>query len=68
MKQNCLGVMSMAGCLSITSFDPCYIPEAFYLFSIINISSTIAFKVIKIKNTKTRKKNKRGKIVKTRKV
>ena len=32
MEQNCLGVLSMAGCLSITSLDPCYVLKPFYLF------------------------------------
>ena len=32
--------------------------KTFYLFSTINILSTIAFKVVKIKNTKTKEKGK----------
>ena len=59
MEQNCLGVLSMAGCLSIASLDPFYVLKPF-TFSIVNSPSTIAFKVMKDQRYKNKRKMKRG--------
>ena len=57
----------MAECLNITSLDPRYVLKPFYLFSIMNIPFTIAFKVMKNqKIQKTMKGRKEGRM-KTRK-
>ena len=62
MEQNSLGVPSMAGFSNITYLDPIMFSKPFYFFSIVNISPTIAFKVGQIKNKKTMKERKDGRL------
>ena len=54
----------MAGFLSIICLKLFHVLKPFYLFSTVNISSIIAFKVMKNKkNTKTKKEIKEGRNV-----
>ena len=67
MEQIRLGVLSMVECLSTTSLDPRYVLKPFYLFSIMNIPFTIAFKVMKNRKIQKTKKGRKEGGMKTRK-